>query len=160
YWPIMLKALGFTDEEMPTLLVHGWWNIRSKTGESEKMSKSLGNVVDPDVLADKYGAEAVRYYLMSDIATGKDADFSEERLIQRFNTDLANSLGNLLNRTLNMVAKYRSGILKRRDAEMQRPDFVKAGWGAYILNIDTSSTEPLIHNAIDRAIGMAVACNQ
>ncbi|MGC3990543.1 MAG: methionine--tRNA ligase [Chthoniobacteraceae bacterium] len=112
YWPIMLKALGFTDEEMPTLLVHGWWNIRGKGGESEKMSKSLGNVVDPDVLADKYGAEALRYYLMSDISTGRDADFSEERLIQRYNTELANSLGNLLNRTLNMAQKYREGTLQ------------------------------------------------
>lgn len=111
YWPIMLKALGFTDEEMPTLLVHGWWNIRGKGGESEKMSKSLGNVVDPDLLADKYGPEALRYYLMSDIATGKDADFSEERLIQKYNVDLANSLGNLLNRSLNMAAKYREGRL-------------------------------------------------
>ena len=72
-------------KQMPQLLVHGWWNI---TGA--KMSKSLGNVVDPNALADKYGAEALRYYLMSDIATGKDADFSEERLIERYNADLAN----------------------------------------------------------------------
>lgn len=107
YWPIMLKALGFSDEEMPTLLVHGWWNIAGA-----KMSKSLGNVVDPDVLADKYGNEALRYYLMSDIATGRDADFSEERLVQRYNTDLANSLGNLLNRTLNMAARYRAGTVR------------------------------------------------
>ncbi len=104
YWPIMLKALGFTDEEMPTLLVHGWWNIAGA-----KMSKSLGNIVDPDLLADKYGPEALRYYLMSDIATGRDADFSEERLVTSYNTALANSLGNLLNRTLNMSAKYREG---------------------------------------------------
>jgi methionyl-tRNA synthetase len=73
------------------------------------MSKSLGNVVDPDILADKYGAPAVRYYLMSDIATGRDADFSEERLVQRYNVDLANGLGNLVNRTLNMTRKYREG---------------------------------------------------
>ena len=109
YWPVMLKSLGFADDEMPTLLVHGWWN-----SSGEKMSKSLGNSVDPDALADRYGAEALRYYLMSDISTGKDADFSEERLVQRFNTDLANSLGNLLNRTLNMVGKYREGKLVRR----------------------------------------------
>ena len=106
--PLRSKALGFADEEMPTLLVHGWWNI-----SGAKMSKSLGNVVDPDLLADKYGAEAVRYYLVSDIATGKDSDFSEERLIQRFNTDLANSIGNLLNRSLNMAAKYRGGVLSK-----------------------------------------------
>ncbi len=108
YWPVMLKALGFSDEEMPTLLVHGWWNIAGA-----KMSKSVGNIVDPDALADKYGPEALRYYLMSDIATGKDADFSEQRLVMRYNTDLANSLGNLLNRMLNMAAKYRGGSLKR-----------------------------------------------
>jgi len=119
YWPIMLKAFGFSDEEIPTLLVHGWWNIRNKAGESEKMSKTLGNVVDPNALADKYGAEALRYYLMSDIATGKDADFSEERLVLKYNTDLANSLGNLLNRTLNMVQKYREGALVT-DAEYNR----------------------------------------
>ncbi|HEV2095313.1 MAG TPA: methionine--tRNA ligase [Chthoniobacterales bacterium] len=106
YWPIMLKALGFPDDQMPKLLVHGWWN-----NSGAKMSKSLGNVVDPDALADKYGPEALRYYLMSDIATGKDADFSEERLISRYNADLANSIGNLLNRTLNMAQRYREGRL-------------------------------------------------
>jgi len=104
YWPVMLKALGFSDDEMPTLLVHGWWNI-----SGAKMSKSLGNTVDPSALADRYGAAALRYYLMSDIATGRDADFSEERLIQRHNVDLANGLGNLVNRTLNMTLKYRGG---------------------------------------------------
>ena len=110
YWPVMLKALGFSDAEMPTLLVHGWWNI-----SGAKMSKSLGNTVDPDVLADRYGRVALRYYLMADIATGRDADFSEERLIQRYNVDLANGLGNLVNRTLNMTRKYREGSPARVD---------------------------------------------
>src|SRR6266576_6161636 len=108
YWPIMLYALGFKAEEMPTLLVHGWWNLGGA-----KMSKSLGNVVDPDVLIDKYGVEGLRYYLMSDIVTGKDADFSEARLVARFNNDLANSLGNLLNRTLSMLWKYRASVVKK-----------------------------------------------
>ena len=119
YWPIMLKSLGFADDDIPALLVHGWWNI-----SGAKMSKSLGNVVDPDALADKYGAEALRYYLMSDIATGKDADFSEERLVMRYNTDLANNLGNLLNRALNMAGKYRAGKLStafRDDALFKIP---------------------------------------
>ena len=119
YWPVMLKALGFGDDEIPQLLVHGWWN-----SAGNKMSKSLGNVIDPDALADKYGAEALRYYLMSDIVTGKDADFSEERLSQRYNTDLANNLGNLLNRTLNMAQKYREGALSlayKSDPMYQEP---------------------------------------
>ena len=120
YWPIMLHALRFPDEQMPTLLVHGWWNI-----SGAKMSKSLGNVVDPNTLTEKYGAEAVRYYLMSDIATGKDADFSEERLVGRFNADLANSLGNLLNRTLNMSSKYRE-----RGVAMPKSDLLDGREGA------------------------------
>jgi len=113
YWPIMLHALGFPDgsnegetDQMPKFLVHGWWNI-----SGAKMSKSLGNVVDPDSLADKYGAEALRYYLMSDIATGNDSDFTEDRLLGRYNNDLANSIGNLLNRTLSMTGKYRASRL-------------------------------------------------
>ncbi len=106
YWPIMLHALGFPDEQMPRFLVHGFW-----TNRGVKMSKSLGNVLDPNNPAENYGAEALRYYLTSDIVTGKDADFWEERLIERYNADLANSLGNLLNRTLSMAVRYTSGRL-------------------------------------------------
>src|SRR5713226_1610375 len=112
YWLIMLHAIGFPDDQMPQLLVHGWWNLGGA-----KMSKTAGNVIDPFVLADKYGPDALRYYLMSDIATGSDADFSEARLVNRYNSNLANSLGNLLNRTLNMAAKYRDGRLKLIHAE-------------------------------------------
>jgi methionyl-tRNA synthetase len=108
YWPIMLHALGFPDEQMPKFLVHGWWNI-----SGTKMSKSLGNVIDPDLLAEKYGGEALRYYLMSDMVIGQDADFLEFRIIERHDGDLANSLGNLLNRTLNMAHRYRGGRLSR-----------------------------------------------
>jgi len=118
YWLIMLHAIGFPDEQMPQLLVHGWWNLGGA-----KMSKSAGNVIDPFVLADKYSAGAVRYYLMSDIATGQDADFAEERLVERYNADLANSLGNLLNRTLTMVAKYQDNRIAFPEGEwLQNPD--------------------------------------
>ena len=98
YWLIMLHAIGFPDDQMPQLLVHGWWNLGGA-----KMSKSEGNIIDPFVFIDKYGSDALRYYLISDMATGQDADFSEERLVERYNTDLANSLGNLLNRSLTMI---------------------------------------------------------
>ncbi|PYK71441.1 MAG: methionine--tRNA ligase, partial [Verrucomicrobia bacterium] len=137
YWPIMLHALGFPDEQLPTLLVHGWWNI-----SGAKMSKSLGNVVDPDVLIDKYGVEGLRYYLMSDIVTGKDADFSEERLVERYNADLANSLGNLLNRTLNMTARYEkngqvySGWELEEDVELA--DWVK---NTFVFSRDLARTQ-------------------
>src|SRR6266478_6426537 len=115
YWLCMLHAIGFPDDAMPQLLVHGWWNLGGA-----KMSKTAGNVIDPFVLADKYGAEAVRYYLMSDIANGKDADFSEERLIERYNADLANTLGNLVNRALTMSQKYRAGTLSSKDVPDKR----------------------------------------
>jgi len=75
------------------------------------MSKSAGNVVDPDQLADKYGPDALRYYLMRDNIVGQDSDFSEERLAVRYNSDLANDLGNLVNRTINMSQRYRQGRL-------------------------------------------------
>ncbi len=104
YWPIMLHAMGFSDEDMPKLVVHGWWNIAGA-----KMSKSAGNVVDPDILADKYGPDALRYYLMRDNIVGQDSDFSEDRLAIRYNSDLANDLGNLVNRTINMSQRYRQG---------------------------------------------------
>lgn len=151
YWPIMLHGLGFTDDQIPPLLVHGWWNI-----SGEKMSKSLGNIIDPDVLADKYGVEAVRYYLMSDIATGKDADFSEERLVQRYNTDLANSLGNLLNRTLNMAQKYREGKLKRFEGESPLNIGAKDAVGAYTEKMSDFD----IHIAATKVGEFATLCNQ
>ena len=112
YWPIMLHALGFPDEQMPKLLVHGWWNI-----SGAKMSKSLGNVVDPDALANKYSVEALRYYLMRDMATGKDADFSAERLLICYAGDLANVVGNMVNRSLSMSQRYRNGMLRKVPAE-------------------------------------------
>jgi len=154
YWPIMLKALGFADEEMPTLLVHGWWNI-----SGAKMSKSLGNVIDPDFLADRYGAEAVRYYLMSDIATGKDADFSEERLVQRYNSDLANSLGNLLNRSLNMAAKYRQGVLKKvpaGPAEATLEGYAQQSIRGYEKAMETYRPD----TALSEALSLATQCNE
>ncbi len=126
YWPIMLNALGFADDEIPTLLVHGWWGLGGA-----KMSKSEGNSVDPGALAEKYGTEALRFYLMSDIATGRDADFSEERLVQRYNSELANNLGNLLNRTLSMTQKYRNGVLRASELEPESADAFKEAMDAF-----------------------------
>jgi len=107
YWLIMLHAIGFPDDQMPQLLVHGWWNLGGA-----KMSKSAGNIVDPFVLIDKYGADALRYYLMNDITIGRDAEFGEDRLVMHYDIYLANNFGNLLNRTLNMIQKYREGRLR------------------------------------------------
>ncbi|MBV9488366.1 MAG: methionine--tRNA ligase, partial [Verrucomicrobia bacterium] len=108
YWPVMLHAMGFADDQMPKLLVHGWWNVAGA-----KMSKSLGNVIDPFDVIQRYGADALRFYLMRDIVTGQDADISLERLLVRYNADLANDLGNLVNRTINMGQRYRRGRLAK-----------------------------------------------
>ncbi len=121
YWLCMLHAMGFPDAEMPRLLVHGWWNIRG-----EKMSKSLGNIVDPNELADKFSVEALRYYLVRDIVTGKDSDFDLDRLVMLYNTELANELGNLCNRALNMSQRFTGGVITRggsfanEDLELQQ----------------------------------------
>ncbi len=150
YWLIMLHAIGFPDDQMPQLLVHGWWNLGGA-----KMSKSLGNIVDPFVLADKYGADALRYYLISDIATGQDADFSEERLVERYNADLANSLGNLLNRTLNMAHRYREGAIKKTGSDSplaaQATDLLR--------QYDLAFQRFEVHAAINRLMEFATTCN-
>ncbi len=106
YWLCMLHAMGFPDEQMPRLLVHGWLNIKG-----EKMSKSLGNIVDPNDLCDHFGAEALRYYIVRDTKTGYDSDYDVERLRMLYNTELANDLGNLANRSLNMCVRYCEGTV-------------------------------------------------
>ena len=104
YWPTMLHAIGLP---MPkTIFAHGWW----LTG-SRKMSKSLGNVVNPMDMADKYGVDAFRYFLLAAMTPGNDASFTEEDFLQRFNTDLANDLGNLLSRVVKLSIKNFGGTL-------------------------------------------------
>jgi methionyl-tRNA synthetase len=104
YWPIILRALGI--EPPKTVFAHGWWLI----GE-DKMSKSRGNVVSPFDVADKFGTDVLRYFLLRDVPFGMDGHFSEEAIIKRFNGDLANDLGNLVYRTLNMIEKYYQGSI-------------------------------------------------
>ncbi len=103
-WPAILMAMGL--EPPVRIFAHGWWTV-----SGDKMSKSKGNVVDPFEMADRYGTDAFRYFLLREVPFGNDGDFSELALVQRINADLANDIGNLLNRTLQMIEKYRAGAL-------------------------------------------------
>ena len=154
YWPIMLHAMGFPDSQLPRLLVHGWWNIAGA-----KMSKSFGNTVDPDRLADKYGADALRYYLMRDNIVGQDSDFSEERLAVRYNSDLANDLGNLVNRTINMAHRYRHGRIEPlnvHDAELTAiSDFVDS----VIKRYRTAFEQFEVHTALETVWELVARAN-
>jgi methionyl-tRNA synthetase len=97
-WPAILMA---ADIPLPKMIfAHGWW-----TSEGKKMSKSFGNVVDPKEITDMYGTDQVRYFILREISFGNDGDFSKDRLVERINSDLANSLGNLFQRVLSMIAK-------------------------------------------------------
>ncbi|MEA1963787.1 MAG: methionine--tRNA ligase [Candidatus Aerophobetes bacterium] len=109
-WPSLLMALGLKPPRM--VFAHGWWKVNN-----EKMSKSKGNVVDPEEVAEKYGADSLRYFLLRDPPFGEDGIFSLSLFIKRVNSDLANDLGNLLNRTLPLVIKYYEGRIPYPDRE-------------------------------------------
>ena len=108
-WPAMLLAAGLTPPKQ--MFVHGWWTV-----EGEKMSKSRGNVVYPEDVVEKYGRDALRYFLFREVPFGEDGDFSEKAIIRRINNDLADELGNLLNRVVGMAARYYNGRLPERPA--------------------------------------------
>jgi methionyl-tRNA synthetase len=112
YWPIMLRAMGV---EIPRrVLAHGWWTL-----EGAKVSKSLGNIVDPVEVISKYGNDAYRYFLLHEVTLGFDGSYSEESLLERFTNDLANDLGNLVHRSFGMLGKYYQGRIPA-DAEPGR----------------------------------------
>ena len=102
YWSTMLFALGL--EPTNCLMAHGWWTV-----EGQKMSKSLGNVVDPHLLVDNYGVDPVRYFLLRQIPFGVDGNFAHDDFLVRYNSDLANGIGNLYQRAIGLLQNSHGG---------------------------------------------------
>ncbi len=130
YWATILKAIGLPLPQ--NIFAHGWWTVNG-----QKMSKSLRNVVEPNHLIDQFGVDVIRYFLLREVPFGLDGDFSHKALIGRINSDLANNLGNLLNRTLNMLKKYFKGEVPKYSI------------------LDEDQKDALLQNEAQRVIKMA-----
>lgn len=145
YWPTLLLGVGLP---LPRkILAHGWWVV----GET-KMSKSLGNVVDPLALRERYGTDALRWYLLREMPTGQDASYTPERFLARYD-ELANVLGNLASRGLSMIARYRAGVVPGGGTGLAHE--LEATLGAF----RASMAEYRVHDALAAAMELARTAN-
>lgn len=146
YWPTLLMAVGLPVQRQ--ILSHGWW-----VAGDAKMSKSLGNVIDPLALREEYGTDAVRWYLIREMPTGQDASYTPERFLARYD-ELANVLGNLASRVISMIHKYRDGAI---------PDASDEGLGAAIEDTLTEVRAAMaayrVHEALGAAMDLARVAN-
>lgn len=152
YWPIMLKACGLPPPK--SLLVHGWW-LQS----GAKMSKSTGEAVSPLSLVDTFGVDAFRYFLIREMNVGQDSEFTQEQFLVRYISELANNLGNLVNRTLNMTGRFTEGILPAADVEEDLDRELKALWAKTGPEIVSLSEGFQFHTALERTMAFLTATN-
>jgi methionyl-tRNA synthetase len=155
YWPIMLHAAGIP---LPRgIIAHGWW----MTGGS-KMSKSTGNALNPLDLVTEFGADAFRYFLIREMNVGQDSDFTREQFLVRYNSELANNLGNLVNRTLNMTTRFAGGVLPAADPieqDRQPEDGLQRRWIERRDECITLFEQFQFHTALERAMSFLADVN-
>jgi methionyl-tRNA synthetase len=152
YWPIMLHAAGLA---LPKgLLVHGWWLT-----SGEKMSKSSGNASNPLDIVDEFGADALRYFLIREMNVGQDGDFSRELFLTRYNGDLANDLGNLVNRALNMTNRFAGGLVPGPGAEHGPERELREAWVALAGDYVALFRQFQFHAALERLFAFIRSIN-
>lgn len=142
YWPTMLKAMGLEPPRM--VFAHGWWTIDGK-----KMSKSLRNTVEPNMLIEHYGVDSIRFFLLREGTFGMDADFSNRALIHRVNSDLANDLGNLFNRSLAMTVKYFKGRIPKHSSFEAIDERLQEKAIQAMKNVDTHMKDIAFQKSLD-----------
>jgi methionyl-tRNA synthetase len=152
YWPIMLKAAGI--EPPKSLLAHGWWSINGA-----KMSKSTGNFVEPGEFVDKYGVDALRYFMIREMSVGQDSDFSLNQFLARYNGELANNLGNLVNRTLNMTNRFAAGVIPAAATDAAPEEALRALWTKTRDEVIPLCEGFQFHIALERTFAFITATN-
>lgn len=153
YWPTFLMAAGLPLPKK--VFAHGWWTV-----EGQKMSKSLQNVVEPNMLIDKYGVDVVRYFLMREVPFGLDGDFSHTSLVNRINSDLANDLGNLLSRSTAMLVKYFDGVVQQPGSLSERDQALSDKAVAMVAAVDACMDELAFSKALQAIWDVISAANK
>jgi methionyl-tRNA synthetase len=156
YWPAFLLAAGFSENELPSqVFAHGFLTI-----DGMKMSKTLRNGVDPVRLASEVGTDTLRYHLLRAVAFGQDGDFDHAALIERYNADLGKNLGNLLNRTLGLCAKYTSSKVGPGYAPSPLEEELLAAVSAHVSDVTSEWNQIAPHRALEATWAIASAANQ
>ncbi len=152
YWLIMLKAAGI---ELPGgIIAHGWWSTNG-----DKMSKSTGNAVEPIAFVDQYGADAMRYFMMREMTVGQDSDFSDTQFQARYNSELANNLGNLVNRTLNMTNRFADAKIPTAGPDEEPETELKQLWASTQAEVTDLWTKFQFNTALERTMSFVTATN-
>jgi methionyl-tRNA synthetase len=152
YWPIMLHASGLPPPK--ALLVHGWW-LQS----GAKMSKSTGETVNPLSLVDQFGVDAFRYFLIREMNVGQDSEFTVEQFLVRYNSELANNLGNLVNRTLNMTTRFAAGVVPAAEVTEDPERELQELWTRTRDEAVPLCEQFQFHTALERGMAFVTATN-